>query len=104
LGDKNEVRKFKLLKDNETYEVTIGGAESGRTFRNTANLFSRKTHGNGIHKVEKISGNNLPVEGAIIDDLGDGAERKSWASCFGRRGKGKRDEAIEGGGEGERGR
>jgi hypothetical protein len=103
LGDKNEVRKFKLLRDNETYEVTIGGTESGRTFRNTANLFSRKTHGNGIHKVEKISGNNLPVEGAVIDDAGDGAERKSWTSCFGRRGEGKKDQVKEGEGEEERG-
>jgi hypothetical protein len=106
LGDKNEVRKFKLLKDDETYEVTIGGTESGRTFRNTAGiLFRGKTHGNGILEVKKISGNNLTEGGAVIDGAGDGAARKSWTACFGRRGKGKKDEVIDvgegGGGEGE---
>jgi len=103
LGDKNEVRKFKLLRDNETYEVTIGGTESKRTFRNTGNLFRGKTHGNGILKVEKISGNNLTAQGAVIDDVDDATSttgRKSWTACFGRRGKEKGRE----GEEGERGR
>jgi hypothetical protein len=85
LGDKNEVRKFKLVKDNETYEVTIGGKSRRRTFENTCNVFSSKTHGNGILKVEKISGNNLTQNGAVFDNSDDGAGRRgsSWASYFG---------------------
>ena len=100
LGDKNEVRKFKLVKDNETYEVTIGGTSSWRTFKNTGNVLFSKTHGNGILKVEKISGNNLTEDGAVFDNGNEaraGKRRASWASCFGqKRGEGERD----GGGRG----